>query len=654
MSDKNNQSSLPKEELEAVFALYSNAQYQEAIDQIKNLNQLYPNVPLLFNIVGACYKALDQLPAAVKMFETAVNLKSDYAEAYKNLGITFKEMGNLDSAIKSFKQVVLLEPEDFDTYYNLGNTFKQLDRQDDSIQSYQKAIAINSNFFEAYNNLGNYLKDLGFFEDAIKNFEMAIAINPNFANAHNNLGNAFKEITKTDEAILSYQNAIKVRPNFAEAHNNLGNTFKDLSFYSDAIKSYKKAIAIDQNLYEAHYNLGVVLMRLKKNTNALISLKKAISINPYFAKAHNNLGSCFSELGKMAKAIECYKQAIKVDPDYAHAHNSLGNALNIDGKVETGVSHIEKAIVLKPDFAEAHNSLGAILKKLKYREKALECFERAYSLKPELDYIFGSVLNTKMHLSIWSDLQNQLIILRKKVNLDKKVIDPFNLLGLIDDPALQKKASEIRAKNAFPKNNLLPQIDLYPRHKKIRIGYCSADFREHPVAYLTAELYELHDRDHYEIHAFSYGPDTKDEMNLRIKAGVDHFHDVKSMSHEEVALLARSLEIDIAIDLGGFTAKARTDIFAMLAAPIQLSYIGFLGTMGAEYYDYLIADPVMIPKKYQKHYSEKIIYLPSFQVNDSTELPPDIYLTRHDVGLPAEGFVFCCFNNTYKFTPNDF
>ena len=259
-----------------------------------------------------------------------------------------------------------------------------------------------------------------------------------------------------------------------------------------------------------------------------------------------------------------------------------------------------------------------------------------------------------MHLCEWNETQKLLDETRKKIVNNEKVIDSFNLMGLIDDPAIQRKATEIRINNAFPRNSTLPLIDEYPKHPKIRVGYFSADFREHPVGYLTAELYELHNRDHFEVHAFSFGPDTKDEMNLRIKAGVDHFHDVKKMSHKEMALLVRSLEIDIAVDLGGFTHDARTDVFAMSAAPIQLSYIGYLGTMGADYYDYLIADPVMIPKENQKHYVEKIVYLPSFQVNDSKDLPPEITLTRKDVGLPEEGFVFCCFNNTYKFTPTIF
>jgi predicted O-linked N-acetylglucosamine transferase (SPINDLY family) len=281
-------------------------------------------------------------------------------------------------------------------------------------------------------------------------------------------------------------------------------------------------------------------------------------------------------------------------------------------------------------------------------------YDKAYNLKPELEFILGDVLNNKMNLCDWSNLSKYLKDLRNKIISNEKVIGPFSLLGLMDDPAFHRLASEIFSNFYYPRNNSLEKINIVSDSPKIRIGYFSSDFKVHPVGLLTAELYELHDRKCFEIHAFSLGPNTKDEVNLRIKAGVDHFHDVESMSHKEIVLLARSLEIDIAVDLAGFTAKSRTDIFAMSVAPIQLSYIGWLGTMGADYYDYLIADPIMIPKESQKHYVEKIAYLPSFQVNDSKDLPPDLMLSRKDVGLPENGFVFCCFNNTYKFTPTTF
>ena len=359
-------------------------------------------------------------------------------------------------------------------------------------------------------------------------------------------------------------------------------------------------------------------------------------------------------LGQISKAVVCYKNSLNIKPDYAEAHNNLGNALNLIGRVRSAIKSFEKAITFDAGFAEAHMSLANIFKKLKEGDKSLAFYEKSATINPDLDYLFGDILNIKMHLSIWKDLSINLDELRERIKNKKKVIDSFNLMGLIDEPSLQRIATEISINSAYPRNNTLPKINPYSKHKKIRIGYFSADFREHPVGYLTAGLYELHDRDHFEIHAFSFTKDTKDELNLRIKAGVDHFHNVDLMSHKEVALLARSLEIDIAVDLGGFTSEARPEIFALTAAPIQLSYIGYLGTMGADYYDYLIADPIMIPQENQKHYVEKIVYLPSFQVNDSKDLPPDTILSRKDVGLPEKGFVFCCFNNTYKFTPTIF
>jgi len=484
MSDSNHPSKLSKEQIDSVMALYSSGQYQEAIEAIKHLNRSHPNVPLLFNLIGACYKALGQLQGAIKMFEIAVNIKSDYAEAHKNLGLSLSELGQLNDAIKCF----------------------------------ERAIEVDKNYVDAHYNLAITHKDLGQFDSAVK----------------------------------SYENALKINPNFAQAHNNLGNVFKSM--------------------------------------------------------------------GKNEAAVECYQKAININPNFAQAHSNLGNAL----------------------------------RSLNHREKSLNHFLRAYELKPDIDFLFGDILNATMHLCFWESLQELEVELIQKIKNNERVIAPFPLLPLIDDPELLRKNAEIFASNVHPKSDALAPIEDHPRHQKIRIGYFSGDFREHPVAYLTAELYEVHDRSHFEIHAFSFGPDTKDEMNLRIKAGVDHFHDVHAMSHQEIAELARSLEIDIAVDLAGYTAKSASDVFAIGAAPIQMSYIGYLGTMGADYYDYLIADPVMIPKESQKYYAEKIVYLPSFQVNDSTDLPPEITLTRKDVGLPEEGFVFCCFNNTYKFTPTIF
>jgi len=505
---------LPEMQIKSVIALYSNGQTQEALNGVETLIKNYPDEPLLFNLSGACYKAIGQLDVAVKSFEKALALKPDYTEVNYNLGVTLKELGQLDAAVKCY--------------------------------------------------------------------ERAISIKPDYADAHYNLGNALKELGQLDEAVKCYEKAIAIQPDYAKAHNNLGN-----------------ALHLDA-------------------------------------------------------AVKCYERAIALKPDYADAHNNLGIALKELGQLDAAIQCYEKALAIKPDFAAAYANHGNALRRLKRLDEALTSYESAITLNSDLAFTLGDIYFTKMHLCIWDDLPNQLNELTNKINNSEKILKPFPVLALIDDPEIQRKTAVIYANEHYPQNYSLPKIGLYSKHSKIRIGYFSADFKKHPVASLTAELYELHNRDQFEIHAFSFGPDTNDEMNLRIKAGVDHFYDVRKMSHKDVAMLARSFEIDIAVDLGGYSQDARTEIFAMSAAPIQISYIGYPGTMGANYYDYLVADQTIIPEKNQQYYSEKIAYLPNYQVNDSKQSLPATTFTRKDLGLPEAGFVFCCFNNTFKFTPTTF
>ena len=232
---------------------------------------------------------------------------------------------------------------------------------------------------------------------------------------------------------------------------------------------------------------------------------------------------------------------------------------------------------------------------------------------------------------------------------------PFPVLAATNSPELQRKAAEIYTLAKYPLNNTLPKIAKRQRRNKIRIGYFSADFRDHAIAFLVAELFERHNRSLFEVTAFSFGSDTRDDMRRRLEAAFDKFLDVRNRSDRDVALLARNLEIDIAVDLGGFTRDGRTGIFSVRAAPVQVNYLGYPGTMGAEYIDYLIADPTLIPASYQKYFSEKIVYLPnSYQVNDPKRRISDKTFTRAEVGLPEEAFVFCCFNNNYKIVPEVF
>ncbi len=456
------------------------------------------------------------------------------------------------------------------------------------------------------------------------------------------------------EALDSVESLIKNYPKEPLLYNISGVCYKAIDQLDIAVQSFEKALAIKPDYTEVNYNLGVTYRELGQLDDAIKSYEKALTFKPDHAIAHNNLGNTLSDLGQLDDAVKSYQKAVAVKPDYAEAHNNLGVTLKNLDQLEAAVESYEKALALKPDYADAYANRGNVLLDLKRLDEALASYESAIALDPDLDWMLGNLLHTKMHLCLWDDLDNHLNELTNKINNSEKTISPFALLALIDDPEIQRRTAEIYARERYPQSHVLPKIEPYPKHKKIRIGYFSADFRNHPVSHLTAELYELHDRERFEIHAFSFGPDTKDEMNLRIKAGVDRFHDVHTMSHKEVAMLSRSLEIDIAVDLGGYTANCRTGIFAMSAAPIQIGYIGYLGTMAADYMDYLIADQTIIPQENQKYFSEKIVYLPSFQVNDSKLSLPATIFTRQDLGLPETGFVFCCFNNAFKITPATF
>ena len=628
--------------------------FDASIKSYENALVIEPDHAEAHNNLGNVFKDTGQLDAAINSYEKAILINPDYIEAHYNLGSSLYDSGELEDAVRSYKKVAQLKPNTSSIHNNLGNILRELGRLDEAVISYEKAIVIEPNFAEVYYNLGIIFQELNNLNNFLKNYKKAIELKANYPEALNNIGAVYKELEEFDSAVKFYKKAIEIKPDYAEVHNNLGILYKDLEKFDDSIQSFNAAIEIMPDYAEAQNNLGIIYMESGQLDMSIKCYKNAIDSNKNFIQAINNLGITFMNLGEIDEALDYFKKALKINPNDSLTLNNLGVAHKRLDDFESAKKYFEKGIALDPNYSDTFSNYGNLLTDLDNFEQALINYHHSYEINPNSDYIEGNIIHTKMHLCIWDDLSKQIKDLKYQINDGHKRIDAFSFMALIDDPKLQKKVTEIYLKDRFPKSDLLPNINIYPKHKKIRIGYFSGDFREHPVSTLTANLYEIHNRDKFEIHAFSYGPDTQDEMNLRIRSGVDHFHQVCKVSHKDIVLLARSLEIDIAIDLGGFTVSGKTDLFAMSAAPIQLTYIGFLGTMGAPYYDYLIADEICIPKENQQYYTEKIAYLPTYQVNDSKQSPPKIFLTRNEIGLPEKGFVFCCFNNTYKITPTTF
>ena len=388
---------------------------------------------------------------------------------------------------------------------------------------------------------------------------------------------------------------------------------------NEAVKAFEECLKVNPSHKEALVNIGAAFKNLKEFDNAILYADKAIQIDPHYAEAWLNRGVALKELKQNIEALASYEKALDINPGY------------LDGLINK----------------------GALLAELKRYEEALNAYQQALTLDPEKDYLYGLSVYIKTMLCDWSHYGQQLLHIQTKLTQDKKVAVPFSLLALLDDEGDHFKAAKLFASDKFPESAILGPISKRPSDKKIRIGYFSADFRNHPVASLIAELFELHDRNQFEIIGFSLGSDDADDMRLRLKGSFDQFIDICNQSDQEVAQLARDLKIDIAIDLGGYTQDCRTGIFAYRAAPIQVNYLGYPGTMGAPYIDYIIADRTIIPEANQQYYSEKVIYLPhTYQANDRKRKIADKLLKRADFDLPEQGFIFCCFNNNFKLTPS--
>ena len=418
---------------------------------------------------------------------------------------------------------------------------------------------------------------------------------------------------------------------------------------------YEKILRKQPNYFDALHLLGVIFYQTRQLERAVELIDSAIKINPNNAASYSNRGNALKDLNQFDAAIASYDQAIQLKPDYADAYYNRGNTLKDLKQFDAAIASYDQAIQLKPDLAEAYSNRGNALKDLNQFDAAIASYDQAIQLKPDFDYLFGTLLHARMQLCDWSGFENNIAKLLKNIELGIKTSPSFGVLALTTSLPIQRKVSEIWVNDKYPYNPSLGPITKLQRSNKIRIGYFSADFHNHATSQLMADLFETHDKSRFELIAFSSGPDLQDKMRKRVSDAFDQFIDVRMMSDKSVAELSRNLCIDIAIDLKGLTQDSRFGIFSYRVAPIQVSYIGYPGTLGAGYIDYVIADKTVIPEQNRQYYSEKVVYLPnSYQVNDRKKVISDKKFIREELGLPIEGFVFCCFNNSYKITPHVF
>jgi predicted O-linked N-acetylglucosamine transferase (SPINDLY family) len=412
----------------------------------------------------------------------------------------------------------------------------------------------------------------------------------------------------------------------------------------------QRVLQVDSKNLPALQILGLIKASQANYKEAIGFLTRAVRISPNDAAIQYNLAKALADSGNDKEALIHHKKAVALAPNNPEAWLNYGKTASNLGRHEDALVLHDKVLSLRPDYAEAWSNKGITLSELKRFDEAIAHYDRALSLKPDIDWLCGDLLHARMKIASWSSLADSLEILSQKVMANDKAANPFALLSLSDDAFLHKKCSEIYAQR-YPENSTLGPITKAAKKERIRIAYFSPDFRNHPVSFLTSELFEIHDRARFEVIAFSLQKaPIGDQMNLRLRKGFDRFIDVDDMSDQDIAQLARKLDIDIAIDLTGLTQNSRTGIFSYRAAPIQVNWLGYPGTTGADFIDYIVADKTIIPIESQKLYSEKVVSLPdTYIVDDSKRIASSRVFTREECGLPENAFVFCCFNNDYKF-----
>ena len=437
------------------------------------------------------------------------------------------------------------------------------------------------------------------------------------------------------------------------------NLFKNaINFYEN--KEYDKAKKVCEDILDIQPDdlnatnlLAILNFHNKDFVQSIKFFEKAIEINPNISETYNNLGNVYYEFKQFNIAIENYNKALKIKPNFALSYYNRAKALQEINQKQEAISDYDKAISINNNFSAAYKNLGNLYMELKILDKSIYNHVQALKINPNMSYLNGTIIQSKCGLSEWANFKEDKLFLKNNILSGKKTTSPFPTILIYDSPSLQKKAIEIFVKSEFknPKKIKLEKI----KNEKIKIGYYSSDFHNHATMYLMANLFELHDKNKFEIYAYSFGPDDGSKIRKRVMKTFDKFFDVKLKTTKEIVQHSRELNLDIAVDLKGFTNNNRFDLFIERCAPIQISYLGFPGTTSSDCIDYLIADKIVIPEENKNYYSENIIYLPnSYQVNDSNPDLSEKIFSKKDFNLPENKFIFCCFNHNFKILPDMF
>lgn len=497
----------------------------------------------------------------------------------------------------------------------------------------------------------------GKLDAASRTVKLALKSRPDNADALHLLGLVEHQRQRHEVAAKTIERAITLCPTNPIMRNNAGLAWMAHGQTGRALEHFDQALAIDEHYAQAWFNRGNAHRLLGHLEEAQASFERACDIDPYFADALNNLGIVLRQQGQLQGAVDAFERCLHLSPSYYPAMNNLGLARQALGQDEQALDLYLDALKLAPDYLESRINAGNLLQNTGRYAQALEHYQVAHKLAPTLDLLLGNLAQCNAMLCDWRDFKTHWRQITKLTRDGYLPCSPFVLLSGCDDAALSLQVAQrynerlVNSLNAPPLASTAPAAT-QAQNKKLRVGYFSSDFREHPVAYLTVGIIEHHDRENFHVIGFALAKPGDDPLGQRICRAFDELIDLSAHADNDAVLLARSYHLDIAIDLNGYIDGGRPSIFRARVAPTQINYYGYPGTMGAKFMDYIVGDRVLIPPGSEIHYQEKIIFLPgSYQPNDNLRPISAQSGSRTDHGLPEKSFVFCSFNKPYKITP---
>jgi predicted O-linked N-acetylglucosamine transferase (SPINDLY family) len=480
-------------------------------------------------------------------------------------------------------------------------------------------------------------------------------VKPDYAPAINNRANALQALGRLEEALHGFDAALSASPGNPDILSNRASALLSLKRYRDAEADCRQALAKDPNNVGALFNLGKALAGQRKHAEALATSDTLIALQPGNAAAWCDRGTVFAGLGRPQDAWACFDKSLAIDPDLADAWFASAMLYSAFLQHDSALKCFRRVLALQPNNAEASCRLGEALRPLGRDEEALIAFEDTLRIDKDHPFVRGQIAWLKLHRCNWPGVDADIEETVNSVRGGKRASTPLDLLVMSSSAEDQLRCARVFAEHLYKRSAAPLWGGERYASRRIRVAYVSADFRDHPVSYLIAGLLEQHDRSRFEVFGYSLSGEGASRLGERARRAFEHFNVVKDVGDAEVARQLREQQIDIAVDLMGPTLNSRTGIFALRPCPVQVNYLGYPGTMGAEFMDYLIADAYVIPPGMERHYAEKVVRLPdTFQCNDAKRSAATRTPSRSEAGLPQDGVIYCCFNNSAKIAPAAF